>query len=199
MSPALVDNSLSPHGGRLIERVATRQEIKEKWPSGLAALPSIGVRDQIARECVNIAYGFFSPLEGFMGRADVDAVAQHMTLASGYIWSIPIVFDLSQAALDRLGVKPGDALLLTYRQQPVAVLEIEEIYPYDREFLARQICGTTDPAHPGVARTAAYQDRFLAGPLTLVNPPRINPPFDRFWLTPRQLRPVMSMPAIDGS
>ena len=186
--PAAVDNSLSPHGGRLIERVATPQEIKAHWPGGLDALPSLAVRDQIARECVNIAYGFFSPLEGFMGQADVDAVAQHMTLASGYIWSIPIVFDLSQAALDRLGVKPGDALLLTYQQQPLAVLEVAEIYTYDKELLARQIYGTTDPAHPGVARTAAYQDRFLAGPLTLVNPPRINPPFDRFWLTPRQLR-----------
>jgi sulfate adenylyltransferase len=171
VSPAAVDNSLSPHGGRLIERVATRQEIKEKWPSGLAALPSVAVRDQIARECVNIAYGFFSPLEGFMGQVDVDAVAQHMTLASGYIWSMPIVFDLSQETLDRLGVKPGDTLLLTYQQQPLAVLEVTEIYTYDRELLARQIYGTTDPAHPGVARTAAYQDRFLAGPLTLVNRP----------------------------
>jgi sulfate adenylyltransferase len=188
VSPALVDNSLSPHGGRLIERVATAQEIKEKWPGGLTALPSLAVRDQIARECVNITYGFFSPLAGFMGQADVDAVARYMTLASGYIWSIPIVFDLSQEALDRLGVKPGDALLLTYQQQPLAVLEIEEIYTYDKESLAQQIYGTTDAAHPGVARTTAYQDRFLAGPLTLVNPPRINPPFDRFWLTPRQLR-----------
>ena len=65
--PAVVDNSLSPHGGRLIERVATVQEIKQKWPGGLAALPGLAVRDQMARECVNIAYGFFSPLEGFMG------------------------------------------------------------------------------------------------------------------------------------
>ena len=186
--PDLVDNSLSPHGGRLIERVATPQEIKEHWPSGLDALPSLAVRDQIARECVNIAYGFFSPLEGFMGQADVDAVARHMTLASGYIWSMPIVFDLSQTELERLGIKPGDALLLTYQQQPLAVLEVEEIYPYDKAFLARQIYGTTDQAHPGVARTAAYQDHFLAGPITLVNPPRLNPPFDRFWLTPRQLR-----------
>jgi sulfate adenylyltransferase len=36
-------------------------------------------------------------------------------------------------------------------------------------------------------RTAAYQDYFLAGPITLVNPPRIHPP-DHFWLTPRQMR-----------
>ena len=104
-----------------------------------------------------------------MGQVDVDAVAQHMTLASGYIWSMPIVFDLSQETLDRLGVKPGDTLLLTYQQQPLAVLEAE-IYTYDREPGAPDH-GTTDPAHPGVARTAAYQDRFLAGPLTLVNRP----------------------------
>ena len=186
--PAMVDNSLSPHGGRLIERVATPGEVRERWPNGLHALPSLAVRDQIARECVNLAYGFFSPLEGFMGQADVDAVVRTMTLTSGYIWSMPIVLDLSPAELERLGVKPGEALLLTYQQQPLAVLEVEEIYAYDKAFLAHQVYGTTDPAHPGVSRTAAYQDRFLAGPITLVNPPRINAPFDRFWLTPRQMR-----------
>ena len=50
LRPGLVDNSLSPHGGRLIERVATPQEIRERWPNGLDALPSLAVRDQIAQE-----------------------------------------------------------------------------------------------------------------------------------------------------
>lgn len=184
----MVDNSLSPHGGSLVERVATPAAAKAK----IRGLPSIAIRDQIARECVNIAYGFFSPLEGFLGQADVDSVARSMTLASGYIWSIPIVFDLSQTELDRLGVKPGDSLLLTYQKQPLAVLELEEIYSYDKEFLAQQIYGTTDKAHPGVLRTYAYQDRFLGGRITLVNPPIINPPFDRFWQTPRQLRQLFA-------
>jgi sulfate adenylyltransferase len=167
-----------------VERVATPQEAKEK----MRGRPSVAVRDQIARECVNIAYGFFSPLLGFMGQADMHSVVHHMTLASGYIWSIPIVFDLSQAELDRLGVQPGDALVLTYQGQPLAVLDLEEIYSYDKELMAQQVYGTTDTAHPGVLRTYAYQDRFLGGPITLVTPPTINPPFDRFWRTPRQLR-----------
>ena len=142
VSPAAVDNSLSPHGGRLIER-ATRQEIKEKWPSGLAALPEwlSGTRSSGVRQ---YRLWVFPPLEGFMGQVDVDAVAQHMTLASGYIWSMPIVFDLSQETLDRLGVKPGDTLLLTYQQQPLAVLEVTEIYTYDR-VLARQIMARPIP------------------------------------------------------
>ena len=180
----MVDNSLSPHGGTLVERVASGQEAKARIPG----LPRLAVREQLARECVNIAYGFFSPLEGFMDRADVDSVAQDMTLTTGYVWSIPIVFDVSREELDQAGVETGGAVLLTYQGQPLAVLDVQEIYTYDMELLARHVYGTTDPAHPGVLRTYAYQDHFLAGPVTLVNPPKMNPPFDRFWQTPRQLR-----------
>ena len=166
MRPALVDNSLSPHGGRLIERVTTPQELKAHWPNGLAALPSLAVRDQIARECVNIAYGFLAP--GGLHGPGRWMPWPSMTLASGYIWSMPIVFDLSQAELDQLRVKPGDALLLTYQEQPMAVLEVTEIYSI--RFLARQIYGTADHAHPAW-RTLAYQDRFLAGPITWLTRP----------------------------
>ena len=185
----MVDNSLSPHGGVLVERVAPLQAGDLER---IAHFPRIPVRDQIARECVNIAYGFFSPLEGFMGAADLDSVARNMTLASGYIWSIPIVFDLSDAEVAQLGLKGGDSVLLTYQQQPLAVLQVGEIYSYDKEFLAQQVYGTTDEAHPGVQRTYAYQDRFVSGKVTLVNPPTINPPFDRYWQTPRQLRRTLA-------
>ena len=152
----------------------------------------MAVRGQLARECVNLAYGFFSPLEGFMGRADLDSVARDMRLASGYVWSIPIVFDLAQREVAELGLKPGDVLLLTHQGQPLATLEVAEIYAYDRAVLAQRVYGTADAAHPGVQRTHAYQDRFIAGPVTLVNPPVINPPFDRFWQTPRQLRQTLA-------
>jgi len=171
-----------------VERVITPEEARER----IRGMPQVAVRDQAAREVVNLAYGFFSPLEGFMGRADADSVAQDMTLASGYVWSIPIVFDISQEELHSLGTRPGDSLLLTYQGEPLAVLDVGEIFTLDKEFLARQVYGTTDPAHPGVQRTYAYQDRFVGGPVTLVNPPVINPPFDRFWHTPRQLRQALA-------
>ena len=180
----MVDNTLSPHGGVLIERVASPEEGRKM----IQGLPRLALRDQIARECIDIAYGFFSPLEGFMGRADVDSVLQEMTLSSGYVWSIPVVLDVSAEDLSSLAVKSGDSLLLTYQNQPLAVVAVEEVYSCDKEYLAEGIYGTTDQAHPGVVRTYAMQDHFLAGPITLVNPPVMNPPFDQFWRTPRQLR-----------
>ena len=155
-------------------------------------LPQTVVRDQLAREIVNIAYGFFSPLEGFMGHDDLDSVARHMTLASGYVWSVPIVFDIAQDELDRLGAKAGDSILLVYQDQPLAVLDIQETFTYNKEFLAHQVFGTTDASHPGVKRTYEYQDHFVGGRITLVNKPMINPPFDRFWQPPRQLRQTLA-------
>jgi len=107
-----------------VERVSPPGEVGDL----IHGLPRLAVRDQIAHECVDIAYGFFSPLEGFMGSDDLDSVATNMTLASGYVWSIPIVCDVSAEELDRLRVGPGDFLLLTSQHQPLAVLEIQEIY-----------------------------------------------------------------------
>ena len=59
-----IDNSLSPHGGVLIERVSKLQG--DELERALR-LPRLALRDQLARECVNLSYGFFSPLAGFMG------------------------------------------------------------------------------------------------------------------------------------
>ena len=180
----MVDNTLSPHGGVLVERVASPDEAA-RMIHGLKRLP---VREQIARECVNIAYGFFSPLDGFMVRSEVESVVKDMTLTSGLVWSIPIIFDISRQAMMDAGINQGSSVLLTYQDQALAVLEVTEAFSYDRESMDQHVYGTTEREHPGVLRTLGLEDTFLGGPITLVNPPVINRPFDQFWKTPRQLR-----------
>ena len=183
----MVDNTLSPHGGQLIERVAP-------WSGSaktLRAMKTLPVKEQTVRECINISYGFFSPIEGFMLKEDVDSVVDKMTLTNGYVWSIPIVLDVSQQKIDELSLAEGDTLLLTYQDQPLATLDLEQIFAYDLAQMAGQVYGTEDPKHPGVARTFDLQDRFLGGKVTLVNPPKVNPPFDRFWYPPAQLRQLL--------
>lgn len=181
----MVDNSMSPHGGLLVERVV---RLDGDALNDAMSLPKLELRDQLARECVNLAYGFFSPLEGFMGREDLDSVANNMTLTSGYVWSIPILLDVSQVTIDQLSIRVGDKILLTYQHQPLALMDIQEIYNYDKQVLCQQIYGTNDIVHPGVQRTNAYNEYFVAGPITLINVPIINPPFNDYWQTPRQLR-----------
>ena len=179
------NNSLSPHGGALVERV---RPLTVSTAATIAGLPAIPIRDQIATECVNIAYGFFSPLTGFMGSADVESVATAMRLGNGLVWPIPIVLDVPHDELRRLGVRVGNTVLLTHQGNPLATLDVSEIFSSDLTSLAQRVYSTADPAHPGVQRTLNYADRFVAGDITLVCEPVINPPFDRFWRTPRQLR-----------
>ena len=179
------NNSLSPHGGALVERV---RPLTASTAASVAGLPAIPIRDQMATECVNIAFGFFSPLTGFMGSADVESVAAAMRLGNGLVWPIPIVLDVPDDELRRLGVQVGNTVLLTHQGNPLAALEVSEIFSSDLTSLAQRVYGTADPAHPGVQRTLNYADRFVAGDITLVCEPVINPPFDRFWRTPRQLR-----------
>ena len=178
-----VDNGLSPHGGTLVQRVQPLRSVAE-----VAGLPAIEVREQIAHECVNLAYGFFSPLTGFMGSVDVASVADAMRLASGYIWPIPIVLDIPDAELRQAGVSVGNTVLLTHQGNPLATLVVSEIFAVDLSELAGKVYATIDPAHPGVQRTLNYADQFVAGDITLVCQPVINPPFDRYWRTPAQLR-----------
>ena len=179
-----VDNTLSPHGGQLIERIAAPADAAHM----AAGLPRLPVRDSIVREVINLAYGFFSPLDGFMVRSEVDSVVKNMTLTSGLVWSIPIVLDISRQAMTDVGITQGSSVLLTYQDQALAVLEVTEAFSYDLESMAQHVYGTMDREHPGVLRTLGLEDTFLGGPITLVNPPVINRPFDQFWKTPRQLR-----------
>ena len=140
-----VDNTLSPHGGELKVSVASPDDAAHR----VAGLKRLAVNDQIAREVIDLSYGFFSPLDGFMGRTDLDSVVRRMTLADGHVWTIPIVFDVSAATVAEHGLREGDPVLLTYQEQPLAVLDIAEIFAYDKEFLARQVYGATQMEHPG--------------------------------------------------
>ncbi len=173
------------HGGKpIVERILDPGTAKEK----IKGLKEIPVREQMAVEVIDIAYGFFSPLEGFMKKADVESVCKNMRLTDGTIWSIPIVFDLSDKEIADYGIKAGDSVLLTYQNAPIAIFEIEEIYDYNKQEMAKDVYGTTEEKHPGVKRTYRYKDKFLGGKITMVSRPIINEPFTPFFLTPLEMR-----------
>jgi len=176
------------HGGKEIkERILQPAEAKEK----IKGLQEIPIRKQLANEVIDLAYGFFSPLEGFMTKADVDAVVKNMTLADGTIWPIPILFDLSSDEVSKYGVEPGKSVVLTYQGNPMAIFEVEEVFEYDKKAMAKSVFGTDEEKHPGCKRTYGYKDKFVGGKITLVKEPTINEPFGPYFLPPLKLRQVI--------
>jgi len=123
-----------------------------------------------------------------MGKADVETVCKKMTLANGTLWSIPIVFDIANEEIREKGIKEGNTLLLSYHDRALATLEVEEIFNYNKMEMMHAVLGKTDTNHPGVRMFNDLKDRFIRGKVTLVNIPKFNAPFDKFWYTPKQLR-----------
>lgn len=175
------------HGDKeIVERVLSPIEAKKR----IKELKKIAVTDRVARECIDLAYGFFTPLQGFMGKADVESVCKEMTLLNGTLWPIPIVFDIANDEIKEKGIKEKDNILLTYQGNALAILEIEEIFNYHKLDLEQAVLGTTDLEHPGVKMYNELKDTFVGGKITLVNTIKFNSPFNKFWYTPKQLREI---------
>jgi sulfate adenylyltransferase len=175
------------HGNKIIEeRIMDFDAAKEL----VKKTKQIPISSRVARECIDLAYGFFSPLKGFMGKADVESVCKRMALTDGTLWPIPIIFDIDSEEIKRNGIKEKDTILLTYHGNALAILEIEEIFKYDKIDLEKAVLGTTDLKHPGVKMYNTLKDTFISGKVTLVNELKFNPPFDKFWYTPKQLRKI---------
>jgi sulfate adenylyltransferase len=175
---------IPPHGGKLVDRILAG-ECRKDVLATFNALPKLRISDESVSDVENIASGVFSPLEGFMGKADFRNVLNEMRLLNDLPWTIPIVLDAGSEEAARF--KEGkDILLVSESGRPVAVLHLEEKYEYNKDELAEKVFLTMDRAHPGVAKVAGMKDVLLAGPLDLLE---ISPtPFDRYKLSPKETR-----------
>ncbi len=177
------------HGGKeIVEKALPPIEAKKR----IKGLKRVSVTDRVARESIDLAYGFFAPLQGFMGKVDVESVCKGMTLIDGTLWPIPIIFDIDGEEVKEKGIREKDVILLTYHDHALAILEVEEIFHYHKLDLEQAVLGTTDLKHPGVKMYNELKDTFISGEVTLVSNIEFNPPFDQFWYTPKRLREIFA-------
>ncbi|MGA8855692.1 MAG: sulfate adenylyltransferase [Candidatus Bathyarchaeia archaeon] len=175
---------IPPHGGVLVDRQVPFDK-REETVHDAAKLQQIEVDSDLARDVENIAFGAFSPLEGFLCEDDYQSVLQTKRLRSDMVWTIPILLDGSRAELK--GVKEGDTVaLVDATRLPFALLDVEEIYNYSKKELAEHVYGTTDSSHPGVVRTFAMKDSLVGGKIRLIDP--LFDEFQRFRLKPIETR-----------
>ena len=93
--------------------------------------------------------GGFSPLEGFLGQADYEAVISGMRLANGILWPIPITLDVTPAFADK--VELGETIDLRDREGVLnATMTVTERWQPDKRAEALAVFGSEDRAHPAV-------------------------------------------------
>lgn len=93
--------------------------------------------------------GGFSPLQGFMNRADYEGVCHNMRLASGVLWPIPITLDVKEEFAKTLTPGSSKVALRDAEGVMLAVLHVEDVWQADRKAEAQAVFGSTSAAHPG--------------------------------------------------
>lgn len=181
----LLSSIIPPHGGRLVDRLRKDGVEAESLYARAEGASRISMSEMALSDLELIATGVYSPLTGFMGQADYQRVVNEMRLANGLPWSIPITLPVGAEDAGRLRIG-SDVCLTDGSGQIVGLLELSEIYTYDRLLEAQQVYGTTDSAHPGVARVLSQGDRYLAGAVWMLRGPK--PTFPDIYYTPRETR-----------
>ena len=154
-APAQRSGVIAPYGGTLVDLMvaeADRAAVKA------TATKTIECSDRNACDVELLCVGGFSPLRGFMHQGDYDAVVSGHRLAAGQLFGLPIVMDT-----DRDDVVVGDRLLLTYKGQALAVLEVEDKWEPNKVAEAKGCYGTTSIEHPAVRMITMERKRFYLG------------------------------------
>ncbi|QDP39531.1 sulfate adenylyltransferase [Radiobacillus deserti] len=169
---------IEPHGGLLINRVNTELTVDEYQQE--VPLDSISLSDLEL-----IAIGGYSPLTGFMGEEDYQAVVQTMRLKDGLPWSIPITLPVEDEIAQHVEV--GKKVKLVHDGNVYGVMTVEDIYEPDKQLEAECVYQTTDRNHPGVKKLLERPSVYLGGPITMVRYPE-KPKFKPFYLEPAETR-----------
>ncbi len=175
----------SAHGGRLCELLVgaergdrLKQESKD-WPSWNLTPRQICDLELLSN-------GGFSPLTGFLGRADYESVVSDMRLASGLLWPMPITLDVDEATAEKLS--PGARLALRDPEGVMlAVLTVSDVWKPDREAEAQAVFGTVDKKHPGVAALDRSHPVYVGGTIEALQLPSYYD-FRALRLTPAEMR-----------
>ena len=155
---------VSPHGGVLRPLLLTGDAHAEA-AARAGSLKQIRISSRESSDLVMLGMGAFSPLDGFMRKADYLGSAKDMRLADGTLWPIPIT--LSVTTEQASSIVEGEEITLVDDDtgEIMAVMIVEEKYGYDKALECRQVFSTDDEAHPGVAKVMAQGDVLLGGPL----------------------------------
>ncbi len=177
---------IDPYGGELVDLLVSEAEAAEKLAEA-AELHSIILSDRSLCDLEILATGGFSPLAGFMGEKDLQHVLGEMRLADGQLFPIPITLPVEDVS----GLGVGQRIALrSPKHEILAVMSLEEIYPWDLDAMAAESLGTTDPRHPMVAEMHRWGRWNLAGALEVIQLPR-HFDFKDLRKNPRQTRKAL--------
>ncbi len=137
-----------PHGGTLVDLFVDPRRAAE-LKTAAKDFPSWDLTPRQICDLEMLMNGSFSPLTGFLEKADYESVCAKSRLANGVLWPMPITLDVT----DTLGAELNRGQMLALRDPEgviLGILQVSDVWRPDKEAEARHVFGSTDRSHPGV-------------------------------------------------
>jgi sulfate adenylyltransferase len=173
-----------PHGGGALRPLLLSGEALAAERARAKTLPAVRVSSREKGDLIMLGIGGFTPLEGFMTRADWEGVGEGYRTAAGLFWPIPITLSTDAD----VAVGREIALVDPESGEPLATMRVTERYAIDKARECQSVFRTTDPAHPGVKMVMEQPASNLAGPVKVLSDGGFKAKYGRLFMTPAETR-----------
>jgi sulfate adenylyltransferase len=174
---------IPPHGGKgltvcLLEGAELEAEKKKA-----AGLKKVSISPRVKGDLIMIGIGGFSPLTGFMTKADWKGVCDNYLLSDGTFWPVPVTLDAGKAEADGINVGDEIALFDPEGNEIMATMKVTEKFEMteadkkwecEKVFMGEGTKTTEDfwkiakDDHPGVQMVMGQKEVNLAGPVKVL-------------------------------
>ena len=176
-----------PHGADALKPLLLEGDALEAELARAASLPQVTISSREVGDLIMLGIGGFTPLDGFMAKADWQGVCDSYTLANGLFWPIPITLSTDQATADGLSEGGDIALVDGESGETMATMTVTEKYTIDKAHECETVFKTTDEEHPGVKMVMNQGEVNLAGPVKVLSQGGFPERFPDY-MTPAQTR-----------
>ncbi len=183
---------VKPHGGGNLRPLLLDGDALTAERRRAATLPRLGVSSREKGDIVMLGIGGFTPLDGFMTRADWEGVCDGMKTASGLFWPIPITLSAGAAFAESIRTGEDIALVDTENGELLATMRVTEKYSIDKEHECATVFLTTDRRHPGVKLVLDQGEVNLAGPVKVLSTGGYAAKYGALFMTPAQTRALFT-------
>jgi len=180
---------VNPHGKeKKLKPLLLEGKELEAEKKKAAGLTQVRITSREAGDLIMMGIGGFTPLEGFMTKADWQGVCDKFTMADGTFWPIPITVSTTEGQAK--SIKDGEEIALVSEEsgEIMATMKVTEKYTIDKKHECEKVYKTTDMEHPGVAMVMNQADVNLAGPVKVLSEGTFPTEFKGIYLRPAETR-----------
>ena len=174
-----------PHGCNTLKPLALESNAASQEREKSETLTKVVCTSREFGDIIMFGIGGFTPLEGFMNKADWLNVCQSMTLENGTFWPIPITLSTNDE-----DIKEGQEVAIVYEKtnEIIATMLISEKYTIDKELECNEVFKTTNIDHPGVAIVMSQGKYNIAGKIKVISDGGFPEQYGELYMTPQETR-----------